>query len=210
MLLKSSGFLSNLLLVNWADAGPGDLCQRCFELGLPGRAPCLRPELPADGLAGARAAAEPGLPAVMLPALPGSQRAAPVGFVPVWGRRSPPPARPWAPGCPASFTDREPLRSGVCCEAWQGLTPKPHAPFDGVGPTSPNLKRHPGLSVRPGRKEPRWPRTPCAGSSRRRWGSACRGTGLPFGSRSSAPCVPGTPAPWSPVPGAPPRLGIPP
>lgn len=82
----------------------------------------------------------------------------------------------------------EPLRSGVCRQAWQGLTPKPHAPFDGVGPTSPNLKRHPGLSVRPGSTEPRWPRTPCAGSSRR--GSACRGSGLPFGSRSSHPVCP--------------------
>lgn len=47
---------------------------------------------------------------------------------------------------------------GVCGEAWQGLTPKPHAPFDGVGPTSPNLKRHPGLRVRPVR--PEQPRTP--------------------------------------------------
>lgn len=46
---------------------------------------------------------------------------------------------------------------GVYGEAWQGLTPKPHAPFDGVGPTSPNLKRHPGLRVRPVR--PEQPRT---------------------------------------------------
>lgn len=145
--------------------------------------------------------AEPGLP----PALPGWERAAPACSVPVRDRGSP------TPGSPAAFTDGEPLRSGVCCEAWQGLTPKPHAPFDGVGPTSPNLKRHPGLSARPGRKEPRWPRTPCPGSSSsRRRGSACRGTGLAFGSRSSGPCVPGTPAPWSPVPGAPPRRGIPP
>lgn len=101
----------------------------------------------------------------------------------------------------------EPLRSGVCRQAWQGLTPKPHAPFDGVGPTSPNLKRHPGLSVRPGSIERRWPRTPCAGSSRRRRGSACRGSRLPFGSPRSHPRVPGTPCsplrgsfvPWDPA-----------
>lgn len=91
------------------------------------------------------------------------------------------------------------LGSGVCRQACQGLTPKPHAPFDGVGPTSPNLKRHPGLSVRPGSVEPRWPRTPCAGSSRRRRGSACRGSRLPFGSRRSHPRVAGTPR--SPPPG---------
>lgn len=94
------------------------------------------------------------------------------------------------------------LGSGVCRQACQGLTPKPHAPFDGVGPTSPNLKRHPGLSVRPGSVEPRWPRTPCAGCSRRRRGSACRGSGLPFGSRRSHPRVAGTPrSPRSPPPG---------
>lgn len=131
------------------------------------------------------------------------RRAAPGRFVPVRGPGT-------APGCLAAFTDGEPLRSRVCCEAWQGLTPKPHAPFDGVGPTSPNLKRHPGLSVRPGRKEPRWPRTPCAGSSRRRRGSACQGRGFPWGAGAAVPVSRAPPALWSPVPGAPPRRGIPP
>lgn len=42
-----------------------------------------------------------------------------------------------------------PLGSGLCCEACQGLTPKPHAPFDGMGPTSPNLKRQPGAGSAP-------------------------------------------------------------
>ncbi|XP_010185593.1 PREDICTED: collagen alpha-1(XXVI) chain, partial [Mesitornis unicolor] len=109
---------------------------------------------------------------------------------------------------PAAFTDGQAPSQRGLRRVWQGLTPKPHAPFDGVRPTSPNLKRRPGPSVRPGRKEQRRPRTPYAGSSRRR-GSACRGTGLSFGSWSSGLCVPDTPALWSSLPAASPRPGIP-
>jgi len=175
---------SNWLSVSQADSEFGNLCQQRFGFGMGVRAPRLR-SLPAARLAGAPAAAEPGLP---VPTLPNMALCPWVG-----GPGSPPSARPAAPGCPAAFPGGEPLRSGVCRQARQGLTAQPHAPFDGVGPTSPNLKRHPGPSVRPGRAESRRPPTPCAGSSHR--GSARPGTGLPFGSRSSGPRVPGTPVP---------------
>lgn len=96
----------------------------------------------------------------------------------LWLRYRAGAARARVPGVPPV----PPLGCGLCCEACQGLTPKPHAPFDGMGPTSPNLKRQPGAGSAPWapRAAPDPARAAAAGLG---WAGA--GSGVPGAPRSA-------------------------